>query len=152
MLHQTPTPLSSWPPQLRHANHPTRKGIHLAPANHRFFSFITLMSRLSSPSRAELRLWLHILSNWNGISFCYEEQLSHPEDINLFTDAAPSVGFGGFYNGKWFTAAWPPELSNKNPSSSTALFEIYPVITAAVYGVTRGLASRFSYNPTTWPS
>ena len=87
---------------------------------------------LDSPSRAELRLWLHILSNWNGISFFYEEQLSYPEDINLFTDAAPSVGFGGFYNGTWFAAAWPPELSNKNPSSSTALFEIYPVVAAAV--------------------
>ena len=47
MLHQTPTPLSSWPSQLRHANHPTRKGIHLTPANHRFFSFSTPKSCLS---------------------------------------------------------------------------------------------------------
>ena len=54
------------------------------------------------------------------------------EDINLFTDATPSVSFGGFYNGKWFAAAWPPELSHKNPSSSTALFEIYHVVAAAV--------------------
>ena len=106
---------------------------------------------LDSPSRAELRLWLHILSNWNGISFFYEEQLSHLEDINLFTDAAPSVGFGGFYMGNGLQLHGLQSYPT-NPSSSTALFKIYPVVAAAVLWGHTWSCSRSSYTPTTWPS
>ncbi|XP_049453891.1 uncharacterized protein LOC125901914 [Epinephelus fuscoguttatus] len=81
---------------------------------------------LDGSSRAELRLWLHLLANWNGITFFYYDHLTHPQDIHLFTDAAPSTGFGGLYNGKWFAAKWPPEVSNE------CQIEIYPIVAAAV--------------------
>ena len=61
---------------------------------------------LSIECRMELRLWHTLLSNWNGISFFYDDFHSSPEDLQLFTDAAPSVGFGGYYNGRWFAEEW----------------------------------------------
>ena len=38
--------------------------------------------------------------------------ITQPEDIRLYTDAAQSVGFGGYYGGRWLASAWPPELSS----------------------------------------
>ncbi|XP_053170466.1 uncharacterized protein LOC128354229 [Scomber japonicus] len=94
----------------------------------------SLLSSVSlNPScLAELRLWLHLLSNWNGISFFYDDQLTNSLDIQLFTDAAPSAGFGGFFNGRWFASSWPPEITNNCEVASSALFEIYPIVAAAV--------------------
>ena len=56
-------------------------------------------------------MWYHLLSRWNGISFFYDALTTHPDDIQLYTDAAPSIGFGGYYQGRWFASAWPPEFS-----------------------------------------
>ncbi|KAI2666821.1 hypothetical protein H4Q32_026527 [Labeo rohita] len=83
----------------------------------------------------EMHLWQQFLSSWNGISFFYNDYISQPEDIQLYTDAAPSIGFGGYYSGRWFASEWPPEFSHlaqQSDSPSSTLFEIYPVIIAAI--------------------
>ncbi|XP_056104363.1 uncharacterized protein LOC130083381 [Rhinichthys klamathensis goyatoka] len=77
----------------------------------------------------ELRLWITFLKQWNGLSFFYKDLISSPIDIQLFTDAAPSVGFGGFCQGRWFASTWPPQIQDTLQSS--ALFELYPLVVAA---------------------
>lgn len=79
--------------------------------------------------RDELRLWISFLNQWNGLTFFYNSLVSSPVDIQLFTDAAPSIGFGGFYQGRWFASPWPPQLQDF--SQSSALFELYPLVVAA---------------------
>ena len=64
----------------------------------------------SSQEKVEMRLW-HFLSSWNGVSFFYKDFVSQPEDIQLFTDAAPSVSFYGYSRGKWFTSSRPLEFT-----------------------------------------
>lgn len=61
--------------------------------------------------------------------FFYNDLVSSPDDIQLFTNAAPSVSFGGFYQGSWFASSWPPQLLDAPQSS--ALFELYPLVVAA---------------------
>ncbi|KAG1927366.1 proline-rich protein 36-like [Pimephales promelas] len=63
--------------------------------------------------RDELGLWITFLKQWNGLSFFYKDLISSPLDIQLFTDAAPSVGFGGFYQGRWFASTWPPKYRTR---------------------------------------
>ncbi|KAL0148073.1 hypothetical protein M9458_056613 [Cirrhinus mrigala] len=58
--------------------------------------------------RNELSLWISFLKQWNGLSFFYSNLVSSPIDIQLYTDAAPSVGSGGFFRGRWFASTWPP--------------------------------------------
>ena len=85
--------------------------------------------------RTDLRLWLHLLSNWNGITLFYDTLITYPEDIQLFTDAAPSIGFGGYYQGRWFASAWSPEFLAFTPPSahpSSALHELFPIVVAAI--------------------
>ena len=85
---------------------------------------------LDEACKMELKLWHQFLSSWNGISFFYNDHVTKPEDIQLFTDAAPSIGFGGYYGGRWFSATWPPELSSLTPSST--IYEMYLVLVAAI--------------------
>ncbi|XP_054463932.1 uncharacterized protein LOC129098839 [Anoplopoma fimbria] len=85
---------------------------------------------LDKACKTELKLWHQFLSSWNGISLFYDDHITKPEDIQLFTDAAPSIGFGGFYGSKWFSAEWPHEFSSLTPSS--AISEMYPVVIAAI--------------------
>lgn len=42
------------------------------------------------------------LSDWNGPSFFLNSSRTPTPDLELYTDAASSVGFGGFLKGHWF--------------------------------------------------
>ncbi|XP_044217636.1 uncharacterized protein LOC122989025 [Thunnus albacares] len=85
---------------------------------------------LDSACKMELKMWHQFLSSWNGISFFYDVHVTDANDIQLYTDAAPSVGFGGYYGGRWFSAEWPPDFSSLAPSSTIA--EMYPIVIAAI--------------------
>ncbi|XP_071781595.2 uncharacterized protein LOC139931867 [Centroberyx gerrardi] len=90
---------------------------------------------LDDACKMEMRMWQHFLSSWNGISFFYDDFITQPEDIQLYTDAAPSIGFGGYYGGRWFASAWPSEfksLDSESRSPSSALHELYPIVIAAI--------------------
>ena len=65
------------------------------------------------------------LSTGTGFTLFYDEQVIHPHDIHLYTNATPSVGFGSFHNGRYFAARWPLELASECQVTSSSLFEIY---------------------------
>ena len=53
--------------------------------------------------------------------------------MHFFTDASSTVGFGGFYEGKWFCDIWPKDLpSISDKVLSMAFLELYPIVVAAV--------------------
>ncbi len=63
----------------------------------------------------------------------YSDLVSLPDDIQLFTDAAPCVGFGGYYQGRRFASPWPSQMLDSLQSST--LFELYLlVVTAFLWG------------------
>ncbi|KAL0161246.1 hypothetical protein M9458_044971, partial [Cirrhinus mrigala] len=111
--------------------------MHIIPQGRPFISHLlslassahALEDRISitDSCRNELSLWISFLKQWNGLSFFYSNLVSSPIDIQLYTDAAPSVGFGGFLRGHWFASTWPPELADlPQQLSSSVLFELYP--------------------------
>ncbi len=88
---------------------------------------------LDEGCRSDLRFWSLLLINWNGISFFYYDELESSATLKLYTDAAPSVGFGGVFNGQWFASAWPNELLSAPVNTlSTALLELYPIVIACI--------------------
>ena len=51
--------------------------------------------------------------------------------VELYTDAASTIGFGGFFQGKWFQGRWPPQLRlNKGQGISMEWQELFPIIVA----------------------
>ena len=83
--------------------------------------------------KADIRMWQYLLSHWNGVSFFLDNHITKAHDMCLFTDAAGSVGFGGFFQNQWFNEVWSPELlSENNDEMSIAFQELYPVVVAAM--------------------
>lgn len=83
--------------------------------------------------RWELQFWSLLLEKWNGISLFYHDVLQCSFEIWLFTDSAPMVGFGGFFNHQCFADKWPKELSSlPNSITSSAWLEMYPIVIACL--------------------
>ncbi|XP_032407512.1 uncharacterized protein LOC116711963 [Xiphophorus hellerii] len=82
---------------------------------------------LDNGCRSDLSFWSRLLNSWNGISFFYDDVILSADSIQFYTDAAPSAGFGGFFQGKWFAEKWP--LSTPQHESS-AYYKIIPIAAA----------------------
>lgn len=80
--------------------------------------------------------WRDFLSSWNGISFFCDDHITQPEDIQLYTDATPSIGFRGHYGGRLFTSDWPPERFSLSPSSPCT--NCAPLSSLSFFGGTNG--------------
>ncbi|XP_058842486.1 uncharacterized protein LOC131697467 [Acipenser ruthenus] len=88
--------------------------------------------KISADARKDIKMWINLLTNWNGLSLFYDDFISAPHDLALFTDAS-SIGFGGFLAPEWFSSTWPSEIQFLPPQEkSTALLEIYPIVVGAV--------------------
>jgi hypothetical protein len=88
---------------------------------------------LSDECRTYLRFWHTFLLRLNGISMFYDTNYTRATDMELYTDASSTVGYGGYFKGKWFYSPWPKDLptSTKN-KFSMAFLELYPIVVAAV--------------------
>ena len=57
--------------------------------------------RLGLGARADLLAWSSFLSKFNGYSMFLDPLCMNSSDVELFTDAAMSIGYDAFFNGKW---------------------------------------------------
>ena len=66
--------------------------------------------RLNKEFSKDLTMWKAFLSGWTGRSFFLDSTVSTSPDLELYTDAASSVGFGGYFNGQWSQGKWLPHM------------------------------------------
>ena len=66
--------------------------------------------RLNRTFFKDLDMWKVFLMKWNGRSFFLESSTTPSSDLELYTDAASTIGFGGFFQGKRFQGHWPSHL------------------------------------------
>jgi hypothetical protein len=101
---------------------------------------------LNAECRIDLAMWSTFLEKWNGCNFFLDSQLTVASDMHLFTDASPSFGCGGFYQGEWFSYAWPKFIYELEPNPSIALFELFPIVVSAVLWGTRWSKRRIVFH------
>ena len=71
------------------------------------------------------------LTGWNGHSFFLNSSVTPSPDMELFTDAASTIGFAGYFNGKWFQGRWPPHLAlSKDKGISIKWQELFLIVVA----------------------
>jgi hypothetical protein len=88
---------------------------------------------LNNSCREDLRMWHKVLAHWNGVSLFHQTQLTVAADWELYTDAASTVGHGGYFQGKWFCETWPADLPSLTDNNlSMAFRELYPIVVAAI--------------------
>lgn len=87
--------------------------------------------KLNSAFHKDLAVWSLFLKHWNGSSMFLQPHLSPPPDLQFFTDASGSIGYGAFYDNAWFQGRWKPEQTlNSFLGISIAWQEMFPVYLA----------------------
>ena len=88
---------------------------------------------LNKEAKADLAMWAVFLREWNGVSLFIEPNETSSVDLDLFTDASGSIGFGGCFRKQWFYGAWPEGLLDRLDSKISICFqELYPIVVAAI--------------------
>ena len=88
---------------------------------------------LNSDCQKDLQMCLKFLEGWNGYSLFLDNHRSGPLKLELYTDAAASTGYGGYFQGAWFASRWPDEIQNMMKDGiCMAYLELYPIVVAAI--------------------
>lgn len=80
--------------------------------------------RINTSVKADLKIWLSFLSQFNGRSFFLNEQWLNSRKLNLFTDASGALGFGAIFGNHWCYGKWPAHWAYSN----IAILEFYPIV------------------------
>ena len=86
--------------------------------------------RLGVGAKADLQAWLLFLESFNGYSMFLDPLWWNSPDVELFTDAAMSIGYGAFFNGKWMQGRWLKQFLSYSPS--IAACELLPLVIAVL--------------------
>ena len=79
---------------------------------------------LNKSSKADLGLWQSFLDDFNGRSFFLNDAWHDSLSLNLYTDAAGSLGYGGIFGSEWFFGVWPDDWKQLN----ITILEFYPIV------------------------
>ena len=89
--------------------------------------------RLNSGFHKDIAVWQTFLDHWNGVSLFLEVPISKFPDLQLYTDASGSLGYGGFLDGQWFQGSWLPNHTlSKERGISIEWQELFPIYLACI--------------------
>jgi hypothetical protein len=82
--------------------------------------------RLNQGVKSDLMTWKLFLQEFNGKSFFLDYRWLSSQVLQLFTDAASTIGYGAVFGNKWFSGTWEPQCLGLN----IAVMEMYPILLA----------------------
>lgn len=85
--------------------------------------------RISADMKEDLRIWSLFLDNFNGYTVWQDDFVS-AKSLDLFTDAAGSVGYGAYFAGHWSAEVWPDKWVQLGLVKNIVLLEMFPVLVA----------------------
>jgi len=116
---------------------------------HYLFNLTTHVRSLEShitinrQAQLELTMWYRHLSEWNGTFFFLDPKITTSHDLAFSTDASTTIGCGAIFGNEWFAHKWSEQmLQLPSSETSTALFEIIPIVIAAVIWGSRWVRKR----------
>ncbi|XP_046337870.2 uncharacterized protein LOC124119423 [Haliotis rufescens] len=84
--------------------------------------------RITWGVREDLEVWLGFLGEFNGVSVFQNQKWADNTCLQLFTDAASTVGFGAYYNGNWANGLWPREWVEDGSTRDMTLLELFRIV------------------------
>lgn len=85
--------------------------------------------RLTRPLKLDLGIWRSFLHTYNGHTCCQEAEVSSA-DIDLYTDASGSLGFGAIFGLNWCSGEWPASWREVGFCRNLTLLELFPIVAA----------------------
>lgn len=88
---------------------------------------------IGNAAKADLAMWVKFLEGWDGVSLFLDLEETPASDMELFTDASGTIGYGAFYKGQWFSSSWPANMTKGlEQKISISYQELYPIVVAAL--------------------
>ena len=82
--------------------------------------------KITQEVKDDLSVWESFLKSYNGRTFFLDYYWLNNSYLNLYTDAASTLGFGAVFQNKWLGGAWAPQCLRLN----ITLLELYPIFLA----------------------
>jgi len=90
--------------------------------------------RLNEEFFKDLNMWKAFLAGWYGCSIFLDSTVTLSLDMSLYTNASGAIGFGGYFNGKWFQGRWPPHMQlNKDWGVIIEWQELFPIVVVCAF-------------------
>ena len=86
--------------------------------------------KLSAGFFKDIEMWKQFIVNWNGASFFLSSAWEDSTCLNLHTYTSGTLGYGGFFNGKWFQGKWEPQQQLGQPEITIAWQELFAIVVA----------------------
>ena len=74
----------------------------------------------------DIHLWKSFIEIWNGKNFFLDKTETSSDNMHFFTDAAGTIGYGGYFQGAWFCKQWEEVQLSYCMTSK----ELYPIAVA----------------------
>lgn len=84
---------------------------------------------MTAGMKADLRVWLSFLKEFNGVSFWMEKRRMGAE-FQVHSDASGSSGFGIFYRGRWCAGQWPTAWHTVGITADLTFLELFTIVGA----------------------
>ena len=81
-------------------------------------------------AKQDMRMWLNFLEDYNGVSVFLPATHIDNFELELFTDAAGSIGMGAYFKGHWTQLRWPTKILRLN--LSIAFLGLYPIVVSVI--------------------
>ena len=82
---------------------------------------------LTDHFKKDLMWWHRFIAHWNGKSFFMFPNWIPSTALNLFTDSSGTLGYGAYFDKKWFQGRW----SKEQERNSIQWKKLYPIVVAA---------------------
>ena len=82
--------------------------------------------KITSQVKEDLSVWDNFLKNYNGRTFFLDYIWLTNHQLQLYTDAASTIGYGAVFKDRWFGGIW----SDKCMRMNITLLELYPIVLA----------------------
>ena len=98
-------------------------------------------------------MWKAFLADWNGRSLFHNTTVTTSSQMELYTDASGTIGYGGYFNRKWFHGRWLPHMQlSRVMGISIKWQELFPIVVAcAIYGTPIFPGNAFNFGAITSP-
>jgi hypothetical protein len=84
--------------------------------------------RIGIGAKRDIDMWISFLANFNGTTMFLDSHWVSNSTLQLYTDAAQSIGFGCFFQGHWAQGRWPKAVQASR--KSIAWLELFPLFVA----------------------
>ena len=75
-------------------------------------------------------MWSLFIEQWNGIGLFLSSLWDTSDTLSLFTDASGSIGYGGYFQTRWFQGKWLPHQHLGTPGMSILWQELFAIVVA----------------------